>query len=151
FHCSTEKTYSRKFVKLFGRPRDAKSHFFTRASGFPSYFGDKPSNFDALARENQHYANLAASIQVVTEEIMLKMAMQAYRQTGFKRLCMAGGVALNSVANGRILRETPFEELYIQPAAGDGGGAVGAALFAQHIVLNKPRSFIMEHAYWGES
>jgi carbamoyltransferase len=63
---------------------------------------------------------------------------------------MAGGVALNSVANGRILRETPFEELYVQPSAGDGGGAVGAALYAYHAILGKPRQFVMEHAYWGE-
>jgi carbamoyltransferase len=63
---------------------------------------------------------------------------------------MAGGVALNSVANGRILRETPFEELYIQPAAGDGGGAIGAALYVHHAVLGQPRKFVMEHAYLGE-
>src|SRR3989442_1429047 len=71
-------------------------------------------------------------------------------ETGLRRLCMAGGVALNSVANGRLLRETPFEELYIQPAAGDGGGAVGAALYGYHAVLGKPRVFVMEHAAWGE-
>jgi carbamoyltransferase len=57
---------------------------------------------------------------------------------------------LNSVANGKILRQTPFEEIYVQPAAGDGGGAIGAALYAYHMVLGKPRQFIMEHAYWGE-
>jgi carbamoyltransferase len=64
---------------------------------------------------------------------------------------MAGGVALNSVANGRILRETPFEDVYIQPAAGDSGGAVGAALYVYHVLLGKPRKFVMEHAYWGQS
>jgi carbamoyltransferase len=63
---------------------------------------------------------------------------------------MAGGVALNSVANARVLRETPFEELYIQPAAGDSGGAVGAALFGYHMVLGRPRQFVMRHAYWGQ-
>ena len=64
---------------------------------------------------------------------------------------MAGGVALNSVANGRIVRETPFEELYIQPAAGDGGGALGAALYAYHDMLGHPRDgFVMDHAYWGK-
>jgi carbamoyltransferase len=86
----------------------------------------------------------------VIEEVLLHMARHAYQATGLKRLCMAGGVALNSVANGRILRETPFEEIYVQPAAGDGGGAVGAALYAYHMVLGRPRRFIMEHAYWGE-
>jgi carbamoyltransferase len=63
---------------------------------------------------------------------------------------MAGGVALNSVANGRILRETPFEEIYVQPAAGDGGGALGAALYGYHSVCNKPRRLVMKHAYWGK-
>jgi carbamoyltransferase len=62
---------------------------------------------------------------------------------------MAGGVALNSVANGRVMREGPFENVYIQPAAGDAGGAVGAALYAYHVVLGQPRKFVMEHAYWG--
>ena len=76
--------------------------------------------------------------------------MSAQVETGCKNLCMAGGVALNSVANGRMLRETPFEGLYIQPAAGDAGGALGAALFGYHTVLGQPRSFVMEHAYWGE-
>jgi carbamoyltransferase len=103
-----------------------------------------------LARENEHYADIAASIQVATEETLLRMANHLYRETGLTRLCMAGGVALNSVANGRILRETPFEELYVQPSAGDGGGAMGAALWAYHMVLGKPRKFVLEHAYWGE-
>ena len=72
------------------------------------------------------------------------------KETGLKKLCIAGGVGLNSVANGRILRESPFEELFIQPSAGDGGGALGAALYAYHGVIGKPRTFILEHAYWGE-
>jgi carbamoyltransferase len=102
-----------------------------------------------LARANQHYADIAASIQVATEETLLKMAHHVARETGLKKLCMAGGVALNSVANGRILLETPFEELYVQPSAGDGGGAMGAALWAYHMVLGQPRAFVLEHAYWG--
>ncbi|MGD0855798.1 MAG: carbamoyltransferase C-terminal domain-containing protein, partial [Dehalococcoidia bacterium] len=91
-----------------------------------------------------------ASIQTVSEEILLKMANALHKETGLKKLCIAGGVGLNSVANGRILRETPFEELFIQPAAGDSGGALGAALYAYHALLGKPRSFIMEHAYLGK-
>ena len=150
FHCSTENTFNGKFVDLFGPPRDSKAHFFTPTSGYPSYFGDKPTNYEELSKQNQHYADIAASIQAVTEEVLLKMAQHVYQETNLKRLCMAGGVALNSVANGRILRETPFEELYIQPSAGDGGGAIGAALYAYHMVLGKPREFIMDHAYWGE-
>ena len=125
-------------------------NFFTPTSGYPSYFGPKPGEYERLAQENQRYADIAASIQRVTEKVLLTMARAAHRETGLNRLCMAGGCALNSVANGRILRESPFEELYIQPAAGDGGGAIGAALYAYHALLRNPRSFVMEHAYWGE-
>lgn len=151
FHHSTDRTYNQRFVELFGPPRDPHALFFTAASGYPSYFGDKPANFAELAQENQHYADIAASIQTVTEETLLTMARHVYQETGLPKLCLAGGVALNSVANGRILRETPFEELYVQPSAGDGGGAMGAALWAYHMVLGKPRKFVLEHAYWGEA
>ncbi len=150
FHYSPEKTFNGKFVELFGPPRDPNAHFFTPTSSYPSYFGEKPSNYNELGRQNQHYADVAASIQVVTEEVLLKMAQSSFKETGLRNLCMAGGVALNSVANGRLLRGTPFEEIYIQPSAGDGGGAIGAALYAYHMVLGKPRQLIMEHAYWGE-
>jgi len=150
FHHSTSRTFNRAFEALFGPPRDPRANFFTRASGHPSYFGERPANHDAQARDNERYADIAASIQAVTEEALLTMARAAHRETGFPRLCMAGGVALNSVANGRVLRETPFEELYVQPAAGDGGGAIGAALYGYHTVLGKPRAFVMEHTAWGE-
>jgi carbamoyltransferase len=149
FHHSTTQTFNSKFVDLFGEPRDPSWHFFTPGSGYPSYFGDKPADFDQMAKRNQFYADIAASIQKVTEEIVLQMARALHERTGLTKLCMAGGVALNSVANGRIIRETPFEDIYIQPAAGDGGGALGAALYVQHCVLGKPRSFVMKHAYWG--
>jgi len=149
FHHSTDRTYSRKFLELFGPPRDPQAPFYTLDSGFPTYFGDEPANYAELARANQYYADVAASIQVATEETLLKMATHVYRETGLTKLCLAGGVALNSVANGRILRETPFDELYIQPSAGDGGGAMGAALWAYHTVLGRPRQFVLEHAYWG--
>ena len=150
FHQSSEKTYNRKFENLFGPSRKPDSYFFTSQSGYPSYFGEKPSNYDELCTENQFYADIAASIQAVTEVILLKMANQAHQETGLKNLCMAGGVALNSVANGKILKQTPFDQIYIQPSAGDGGGALGAALFAYHMVLGNPRKFLMKHAYWGE-
>ncbi len=150
FHHSAHATYNQKFLDLFGPGRDPKAPFFTPVSDYPAYFGPKPARYDSLAQQNQHYADVAASIQTVTEEVLLNMARHLHRETGLTRLCMAGGVALNSVANGRIFRETPFEELYVQPAAGDGGGAVGAALFAYHMVLGKPRQFVMRHAYWGE-
>lgn len=150
FHHSTDRTYSEKFVELFGEPRDPKSNFFTASTGYPSYFGGKPAGWEDLSRQNEFYADIAASIQAVTEEVLLQLARNAYTETGLKQLCMAGGVALNSVANGKILRDTPFESLYVQPAAGDGGGAIGAALYGYHAVLGKPRRFVMEHGYWGQ-
>ena len=151
FHHSTEKTFNSKFTKLFGAPRPSKLQFFTEATGFPKYFGDPPANYRELCKLNQHYADVASSIQTVTEELLLGMASNVYKATGMKRLCIAGGVGLNSVANSRILRETPFEELYVQPAAGDGGGALGAALWVWSSLLGKPRAFTMNHAYWGRS
>jgi carbamoyltransferase len=151
FHYSADQTFNHKFVELFGPPRAPEAYFFTPTSGYPSYFGAKPGNYEALAQQNAYYADVAASIQAVIEEALLHLARHAHRETGLPRLCLAGGVALNSVANGRILRETPFEEIYVQPAAGDGGGAVGAALYAYHMVLGQPRGFVMEHAYWGEA
>lgn len=151
FHYSTDKTFNSRFVELFGEPRPPDMLFFTKATGFPAYFGKQPGNYEELCRRNQHYADIAASVQRVTEELLLAMARRLAEKTRMKHLCIAGGVALNSVANGRILRETPFEELYIQPAAGDGGGALGAALWAYNTLLGKPRRFRMEHAYWGRS
>src|SRR3989441_6142470 len=150
FHYSTHRTFSRRFEALFGSPRSPKANFFTTRSGYPAYYGDKPGNYGELASQNKHYADIAASIQAVTEEILLTMARALQRDTGLRRLCMAGGVALNSVANGRILRETAFDEVYVQPSAGDGGGAIGAALYVYHTVLGNPRRFVMEHAFWGE-
>ncbi|MDZ7379824.1 MAG: hypothetical protein ONB06_10835 [candidate division KSB1 bacterium] len=150
FHHSSTQTFNQKFVDLFGEPRDPSWHFFTERSGYPSYFEPKPENYAEMAQRNQYYADIAASIQKVTEDIVLTMVRELHRQTGLERLCLAGGVALNSVANGRIIRETPIKEVFVQPAAGDGGGALGAALYVQHQVLGRPRSFVMRHAYWGK-
>jgi carbamoyltransferase len=151
FHHSTDKTFTHRFVELFGEPRPPKMLFFTAESGFPTYFGEPPSNYNELCKLNQHYADVAASIQKVTEEVLLGMARHIQEETGMKRLCIAGGVGLNSVANHRILRETPFEELFVQPSAGDGGGALGAALWADNMLLGNSRRFRMDHAYWGKS
>ncbi len=144
YHYSSTQSYNGKFVKLFGEPRVPESDFFT-ADTHPDINPNDP-----LVKQNQYYADVAASIQKVTEDTLIKMANHLHQQTGLKKLCMAGGVALNSVANGRLLRETPFEELYIQPAAGDSGGALGAALYAYHILLKQPRKFVMQDAYWGQ-
>jgi carbamoyltransferase len=146
FHHSTSRTFNGRFEALFGEPRVHDSIFYTPTT-HPKK--DHPQWDDQVAQRNQHYADIAASIQRVTEETLLKMANYAHRRTGLKKLCMAGGVALNSVANGRILRETPFEELWIQPAAGDSGGALGAALYVYHVLLGRPRGFVQEHSYWG--
>jgi len=150
YHYSDNKMFNSKFEALFGKPRVPEMPFFTSNSRFPSYFGEKPSNYSELCRENEHYANIAASTQKVTEEVLLKLVNSLHKETGLRNLCIAGGVGLNSVANGRILRETPFEELFIQPSAGDGGGALGAALHVYHSLLGKPRNFVLEHAYWGK-
>jgi carbamoyltransferase len=146
FHYSTQHTYNQKFVALFGPARPPESEFFTEIT-HPGK--DHPDWDERAAALNQKYADIAASIQRVTEDIMLKMIDFAHRETGSKNLVMAGGVALNSVANGRIMREGPFENVFIQPAAGDAGGAIGAALYVYHVVFGQPRKFTMEHAYWG--
>jgi carbamoyltransferase len=95
--------------------------------------------------------DVAASIQKVTEEIVLRMARDLRKKTGLKNVVLAGGVALNCVANGHLMREGIFDDVWVQPAAGDAGGALGAALFAEHCVLKRPRKFKMEHAFWGPS
>jgi len=104
---------------------------------FHRLFGGPPREADTLIEER--HMDVAASIQKVTEEIILLTARHAHALTGMRKLCLAGGVALNCVANGRILREGPFEEIWIQPAAGDAGGALGVALFVWHQLLGKPR------------
>lgn len=104
---------------------------------FARLFGGAPRPPESELTQNE--MDLARSIQVITEEVMLKMAAYAHKETGLKRLCMAGGVALNCVGNGRILREGPFDSIWIQPAAGDAGGAVGIALAIWHRYLGQPR------------
>ncbi len=150
FHYSLRRAFSGRFVALFGTPRNSESNFFTPATGYPTYFGERPADFDALGAENQYYADVAASLQAVTEEIILNMARHACREAGTRNLCLAGGVALNCSVNGKLLQEPWIDDIYIQPAAGDGGGALGAALYAQHALLGQPRTFVMEHAAWGE-
>jgi carbamoyltransferase len=112
------KMTSRRFEKLFGGP-------------------PRPAEAPITQRE----MDIAASIQKITEEIVLRMARHARRETGMKYLCMAGGVALNCVANGRILKERIFEDIWIQPAAGDAGGALGAAYSGWHRFLGNERRF----------
>ncbi len=101
-------------------------------------FGAPPKQPESEVTQRE--MDLAASVQAVTEEVMLRTARHVHRETGMKNLVLAGGVALNCVANGRMLREGPFDEIWIQPAAGDAGGSLGTALFIWHQLLEKPRT-----------
>lgn len=121
---------------------------------FDSVFGGPPRKPES--KLGQREMDLARSIQEVTEEVMLRVSRTLHRETGLENLCLAGGVALNCVGNGRILREGPFENLWIQPAAGDAGGALGAALAAWHQYDEQPRpsrqgSDRMKGSYLGPS
>jgi carbamoyltransferase len=116
-YCTGLTMTSRKFHRLFGGPPRQPESTLT-----------------------QRHMDMAASIQAVIEEVVLRLGRDIHRRTGQKQLVLAGGVALNCVANGRLLREGPFESLWIQPAAGDAGGALGSALFVWHQLLAKPRS-----------
>ncbi len=104
---------------------------------FDQLFGGPPKLPDDVV--TQRHMDLARSVQEVTEDVVLRTARHAHRETGSKNLCLAGGVALNCVANGRILREGPFERIWIQPASGDAGGALGTALFIWHQLLGNAR------------
>jgi carbamoyltransferase len=97
----------------------------------------------------QRHHNLAASMQAALEEVLVSCWKGLAAETGQKSLCLAGGVAFNCVANAKVLETTPFERVYVQPAAGDAGLSVGAAFAVQHEILGRPREFTMEHAYWG--
>ena len=119
---------------------------------FEKLFGHPPRKPDTPLRQID--MDMACSIQEVTEEVILRMARHVYEETGEKNLCLAGGVALNCVANGRILREGPFTNIWIQPASGDAGGALGAALFTWYQYLNNERIVgegkdFMQGAYLG--
>ncbi len=114
---------------------------------FDALFGGPPR--EGETRLTQREFDIAASCQKVTDEIMVALARHIRRETGMRNLCMAGGVALNCVANAKVLREAGFEDLWIQPAAGDAGGALGAAFYLWNTVQGNPRTFRMDHAYWG--
>ncbi len=128
FTHSTSRTISRKWEQLFGRPQRPQE-----------------SELDDFHRDIAH------SGQKIVEEIMVKIAGHVQRETGMKNLCVAGGVGLNCVANWRMLQETDFEDIYIQPAAGDSGGALGTAFYIYNSVLKNERSFVMRHGHWGPS
>ncbi len=138
--------FTRPFLALFGPPRDPSAPF--RISRAPSP-ETRTRAIDDTTRRGDHYADVAASIQRVTEDVLVRMATHLQRRTGLTKLCVAGGVALNATANARILAATAFDEMFVPPAAGDAGAALGAALLVYHVLLGKPRRFTMDHAYWG--
>jgi carbamoyltransferase len=114
---------------------------------FDEFFGGPPRKPETWMNEREF--NIAASIQKVCEEVVLHMVRHLHRETGLTKLCMAGGVALNCVANGRVIRETPMKELWVQPAAGDAGGAVGVAHYVYNTIHKRPRGRAWTHAYLG--
>lgn len=127
FLVSRKVTYSKKFIKLFG-----------------------PANQQTDGHINHYYIDIAASIQAKLEEILLLMANHAFEiNNSVPNLCLAGGIALNGVANAKLVVTSNFKKIFIQPAAGDAGGALGAALFVEHEICKQPRKFIMKHVYWG--
>ena len=149
FHNSTNKSYTKKFEKLFGTPRQPEQPFFTEETGYPSYFGDPSTDMEKSIQNNQYYADVASSIQLVTEELILNLLRNVRKGSSSQNLCLAGGVALNSAVNGKILKEVGFKDIFIQPAAGDSGGALGAAMYLWHSEFSGSKRFVMNHAYWG--
>ncbi|MCC7293419.1 MAG: carbamoyltransferase [Phycisphaerales bacterium] len=123
---STKLMFNRRWERLFGQPQRKRE-----------------------AELTDFHRDIAHSGQKIVEEIMVKMGAHVRRETGLKRVCIAGGVGLNCVANWRILQESGFDNIFIQPAAGDSGGAIGAAFYLHNTVLGRPREFVMEHALWG--
>lgn len=121
------RMYTREFIKLFGPDR-------------------KPGG----KLEDRH-RDIAASLQKFTEDILINIARDVYKQTGLDRLCLSGGLFLNCVANSKIREQAQFKEIFIQPAAGDAGGSLGAALYVYHCLLKNPRRYVMQNAYLGSS
>ncbi|WP_019833514.1 carbamoyltransferase family protein [Sphingomonas sp. PR090111-T3T-6A] len=131
FHSSVESAFSRRFVDLFGPPRSPYDPI------------------DLSSAEGRRFADIAASVQRVLEDILVDIARALHRETGLPDLCLGGGVALNGVANARLLRDSGFERLFVPPAPGDAGCALGAALYADRILFGRPHREIPDHPYWG--
>jgi carbamoyltransferase len=131
YHTTAARSYSSKFVDLFGPPR---------------------SPFDPIdlgTTEGRRFADCAASVQRVLEDTLVDMTRALQRETGLRDLCFGGGVALNGVANARILAESGFERVFVPPAPGDSGCALGAALFADRVYFRNPDRDIPDHPFWG--
>jgi carbamoyltransferase len=131
FHSTARRSFSDKFVELFGPARGPYAPI------------------DLTSAEGQRFADCAASVQLVLEDILVGIARDLHRRTGLPDLCFGGGVALNGVANARILRESGFERLFVPTAPGDAGCALGAALFADRIHFGNPDRDMPDHGFWG--
>ena len=131
YHRAVDSAYSRRFIDLFGPPRD------------------RFEPIDLGAPQGQHYADVASSAQLVLEEVMVDIAAALHKETGLSDLCLGGGVALNGVANFRILREAGFDRLFVPSAPGDAGCALGAALYADRIHFGQPHRDCPDHPFWG--
>ena len=133
FHTTAEHSYSTRFVELFGPPRNMYEPI------------------DLQSSNGQRFADCAASVQRVLEETLVEMARGLHQETGLPDLCLGGGVALNGLANGRILAESGFERVFVPPAPGDAGCALGAALYADRIHFGNPHREVPDHPFWGPS
>jgi carbamoyltransferase len=131
FHTSAARAYSSRFVELFGAPRAPHEPI------------------DPSTPEGARWADVAASVQRVLEDVLVDLARALRRETGLTDLCLGGGVALNGCANARMLRESGFERVYVPPAPGDAGCALGAALYADRIFFRNPDREVPDHPYWG--
>jgi len=152
------KPYASAMRKLFQLHKDGSytlnHRYFAYSWGltmtnrhFNDLFGGPPR--DPESPLTQKEKDIAASLQLILEEAVLAIVNHAYKRHPCENLCLAGGVALNCVANEKILKHSPFKHVFIQPASGDAGGALGCALYVAHAILNEPRVFTMQHAYWG--
>jgi carbamoyltransferase len=133
FHSTAERCYSSRFVELFGPPRNPY----------------EPIDLDAA--EGRRFADCAASVQRVLEDTLVEIARALHQETGLSDLCLGGGVALNGVANTRLLAESGFERVFVPPAPGDAGCAMGAALYADRIHFGNPDRNVPDHPFWGPS
>ena len=133
FHTTAERSYSSRFVELFGPPRNPYEAI------------------DLDTSEGQRFANCAASVQRVLEDTLVDVARALHQETGLPDLCLGGGVALNGVANARLLAESGFERLFVPPAPGDAGCAIGAALYCDRIHFGNPDRDLPDHPFWGPS
>jgi len=133
FHTTAERCYSSRFIELFGPPRNPY----------------EPIDLDT--KDGQRFADCAASVQRVLEDTLVELARALHQETGLPDLCLGGGVALNGVANTRLLAESGFERVFVPPAPGDAGCAIGAALYCDRIHFGNPDRDVPDHPFWGPS